>query len=158
VARAVRSVGPLILPSFCKRRFRLVALFVVISIGSCARLVAASRVDLDRDWMFRADPNPIGRHSDWQSHPPTDTLSINLPHTWNLGRQDGYLGKAWYCKTFAMLMQAPDLHAKLHFGALSTLRMYGSTEPRSEHTKVAILPTPSTSRASFERVTTEPWK
>jgi beta-glucuronidase len=74
-------------------------------------------MDLDRDWMFRTDPDSIGQHSDWQRHPPTDTLSINLPHTWNLGRQDGYLGKAWYCKTFAMPMQSPDLHVKLHFGA-----------------------------------------
>jgi beta-glucuronidase len=105
------------LSSFSKRRFGLIALLVVISIGSGTRLVAASRMDLDRDWMFRTDPDSIGQHSDWQSHPPTDTLSINLPHTWNLGRQDGYLGKAWYCKTFAMPMQSPDLHVKLHFGA-----------------------------------------
>jgi hypothetical protein len=92
----------------------LIVVFVVISIGSCTRLVAASRIDLDRDWMFRTDPDSIGQRSDWQSHPPTDTLSINLPHTWNLGRQDGYLGKAWYCKTFAMPLQSPDLHVKLH--------------------------------------------
>ena len=90
---------------------------MVIFIGSGTRLVAASRMDLDRDWMFRTDPHSIGQHADWQSHPPTDTLSINLPHTWNLGRQDGYLGKAWYCKTFAMPMRSPDLHVKLHFGA-----------------------------------------
>jgi beta-glucuronidase len=58
--------------------------------------------------MFRTDPDSIGQRSDWQSHPTTDTLSINLPHTWNLGRQDGYLGKAWYCKTFAMPLQSPS--------------------------------------------------
>lgn len=67
--------------------------------------------------MFRTDPNSIGQRSDWQSHAPIDTVSVNLPHTWNLGRQDGYLGKAWYCKTFAMPVRSPDMHVKLHFGA-----------------------------------------
>ena len=67
--------------------------------------------------MFRTDPHSIGQRSNWQIHPPKDTLSINLPHTWNLGRQDGYVGKAWYCKTFAMPLQSPDLRVKLHFGA-----------------------------------------
>ena len=69
------------------------------------------------DWMFRTDPDSIGQGSEWQSHPPAEAVSVNLPHTWNLGRQDGYLGKAWYCKTFALPLQSPDLHGKLHFGA-----------------------------------------
>jgi Glycosyl hydrolases family 2, TIM barrel domain/Glycosyl hydrolases family 2, sugar binding domain/Glycosyl hydrolases family 2 len=80
-------------------------------------LYAATRVDLDREWTFRTDPHSIGQSSDWQSHPPADTLSVNLPHTWNLGRQDGYVGKAWYWKTFTMPLQSRDLHVKLHFGA-----------------------------------------
>lgn len=80
-------------------------------------LSAATRVDLDRDWLFRTDPNEIGQVSHWQSHAPPDAVSINLPHTWNVGRQDGYLGKAWYCRMFAMPLESPDLHVKLHFGA-----------------------------------------
>jgi len=92
-------------------------LFVSLSISSSTRLVAASRIDLDRDWLFRTDPQSVGQHSEWQSHPPTGTVFINLPHTWNLGRQDGYLGKAWYCKFFAMPVGPPDLHVRLHFGA-----------------------------------------
>jgi len=89
----------------------------IVLLGTRTGLVASDRIDLDRDWRFRTDPDSIGQRSDWQNHPPTDTVFINLPHTWNLGRQDGYIGKAWYCKTFAMPLQSPDLHVKLHFGA-----------------------------------------
>jgi arabinogalactan endo-1,4-beta-galactosidase len=81
------------------------------------RLLATTRVDLDRDWLFRTDPKQIGETSHWQNRAPRDAVSVNLPHTWNVGRQDGYLGRAWYCKTFAMPLQSPDLHVKLHFGA-----------------------------------------
>jgi beta-glucuronidase len=105
------------LSSFGERRVGLIVLCAIALLGSCTRAVAAARIDLDRDWMFRTDPNSIGQRSEWQSHAPSEVLSVNLPHTWNLGRQDGYLGKAWYCKTFALPLRSPDLHVKLHFGA-----------------------------------------
>jgi beta-glucuronidase len=97
--------------------FRLIVSFAIVLLGTRTGLVAADRIDLNRDWRFRTDPDSIGQHSDWENRPPTDTVFINLPHTWNLGRQDGYIGKAWYCKTFAMPLQSSDLHVKLHFGA-----------------------------------------
>jgi beta-glucuronidase len=105
------------LSSFGERRVGLIVLCAIALLGSSARVVAAARIDLDRDWMFRTDPNSIGQRSQWQSHPPSEMISVNLPHTWNLGRQDGYLGQAWYCKTFALPLRSPDLHVKLHFGA-----------------------------------------
>jgi beta-glucuronidase len=80
-------------------------------------LFATTRVDLDRDWLFRTDPNHVGEISNWQNRAPAGAVSINVPHTWNIGHQDGYLGKAWYLKTFTMPVQSPDLHVKLHFGA-----------------------------------------
>lgn len=92
-------------------------LCLILLIGARTRLLAANRIDLDRDWRFRTDPDSVGQRSNWQSHPPTDTVFINLPHTWNLGRQDGYIGKAWYCKTFVLPLQSSGLHVKLHFGA-----------------------------------------
>src|ERR1700722_15590560 len=86
-------------------------------LGLSVRLFAVTRVDLDRDWLFRTDPSQIGESSAWSSHAPPDTVSINVPHTWNMGRQDGYLGKAWYCKTFALGTQSPGLRVTVHFGA-----------------------------------------
>jgi beta-glucuronidase len=80
-------------------------------------VLATTRVDLNRDWLFRIDPEQNGQAQGWQLHSPPDADAVNLPHTWNLGRHDGYLGKAWYFRTFEMPVQSPDLHVALHFGA-----------------------------------------
>jgi beta-glucuronidase len=79
--------------------------------------LASSRIDLDRDWQFCTDAHEQGEISGWQKHLPSDTESVNVPHTWNIGKHDNYLGKAWYFRTFEMPMQSPDLHVALHFGA-----------------------------------------
>jgi beta-glucuronidase len=79
--------------------------------------LASSRVDLDRDWQFCIDANEKGGISGWQNHLPADTESVNLPHTWNIGKHDNYLGKAWYFRSFEMPVQSPAPHVELHFGA-----------------------------------------
>jgi hypothetical protein len=89
----------------------------IISFILSAPSLATTRVDLDRDWLFRTDPDQIGEAARWQDHPPSNADSVNVPHTWNLGRHDGYLGKAWYFKTFDMPVRSTDLHVTLHFGA-----------------------------------------
>jgi len=89
----------------------------IVLFGASVPLLAATRIDLNHDWTFRTDPQSIGEHSHWQNQSPTDTAAVNLPHTWNLGRQDGYLGKAWYWKTFTLPSKSQDAHVKLHFGA-----------------------------------------
>jgi len=73
------------LPLYSKARFDLaVFCFIVLIIcGARARVTAATRMDLDRDWMFRTDPDSIGQRSLWQFRPPEHTLSINLPNSWN---------------------------------------------------------------------------
>ncbi len=72
---------------------------------------------MNRDWLFRTDPNQIGTAGEWQKKLPRDTESVNLPHTWNIGKHDNYVGKAWYFRTFEMPVQTTSLHVKLHFGA-----------------------------------------
>lgn len=89
----------------------------VLSLVVCAPALAATSVDLDRDWLFRADPTQIGATAGWQTRLPAETESVNLPHTWNIGRHDNYVGKAWYFRTFDLPMQAANLHVKLNFGA-----------------------------------------
>jgi beta-galactosidase/beta-glucuronidase len=83
----------------------------------CAPAFAATSVDLDRDWFFRTDPNQIGDAGEWQKKLPADTESVSLPHTWNIGKHDSYVGKAWYFRSFEMPVQTTNLHVKLHFGA-----------------------------------------
>jgi hypothetical protein len=96
---------------------KTIVLSAILLLVFPAPVAAATRLDLNNDWMFRTDPEGKGEIAGWQKQLPSGADSINLPHTWNLGRHDGYLGKAWYFRTFEMPMQSSDLHVKLHFGA-----------------------------------------
>ncbi len=95
------------------RNVRLAIIVLILS----APALASSRIDLDRDWQFRVDAHETGEASGWQKHPPAGTESVNVPHTWNLGKHDNYLGKAWYFRTFEMPIPSPGRHVELHFGA-----------------------------------------
>jgi beta-glucuronidase len=96
---------------------KTIVLGAIILLSLSAPVVAATRLDLNNDWLFCTDPDQKGETAGWPKQAPSGTASINVPHTWNLGRHDGYLGKAWYFRTFEMPMQSPDLHVELHFGA-----------------------------------------
>jgi len=96
---------------------KTIVLGAIILLSLSAPVVAATRLDLNNDWLFCTDPDQRGETAGWPKQAPSGTASINVPHTWNLGRHDGYLGKAWYFRTFEMPMQSPDLHVELHFGA-----------------------------------------
>lgn len=94
-----------------------IVLRAILLLAFAAPAGAATRLDLNNNWLFHPDPAGEGERAGWQKQPPSGAASINLPHTWNLGQHDGYLGKAWYFQTFAMPMQSSDLHVNLHFGA-----------------------------------------
>jgi hypothetical protein len=96
-----------------KRRVRIVILLFIVSVPA----FASNRIDLDRDWQFRIDDHEKGEVSGWQKHLPADTESVNVPHTWNIGKYDNYVGNAWYFRTFETPLESPDLHVELHFGA-----------------------------------------
>jgi beta-glucuronidase len=96
-----------------KQTLRAASLLLVLAVSA----LASTRIDLNRDWQFRIDAHGVGEASGWQEHQPEQTESVNVPHTWNIGEHDNYLGKAWYFRTFEMPMQSPDLRVELHFGA-----------------------------------------
>jgi beta-glucuronidase len=96
---------------------KIIVLGAIIFLACRAPAFAATAVDLDRDWFFRTDPDQIGARAGWQKKLPAQTESVNLPHTWNIGKHDSYLGKAWYFRTFEMPERNANLHVKLHFGA-----------------------------------------
>ena len=79
--------------------------------------LASNRIDLNHDWQFCTDPRDSGEASEWQKRPPADTESVNVPHTWNIGKHDSYLGKAWYFRNFEAPSPSPGTHVELHFGA-----------------------------------------
>ena len=92
---------------------RLAILLLILS----APALASIRVDLDRDWQFRIDAHEDGEAAGWQKQLPVGTESVNVPHTWNLGKYGDFLGKGWYFRSFEMPMRSADLHVELHFGA-----------------------------------------
>ena len=88
----------------------LVTLSATVALGS-------ARTDLDQDWQFRVDPDEFGESSGWISATPSETQSVNIPNTWNIGRLHDYLGVAWYFHRFDMPPPGSDTHVELHFGA-----------------------------------------
>ncbi len=90
---------------------------VLIALLCAVPLFARSRTDLNADWLFSVDPEQVGEKQGWQNHLPPHTDSVSIPHTWNLGEHDAYLGKAWYFKTFDVSPGPQDRHVRLHFGA-----------------------------------------
>jgi beta-glucuronidase len=78
---------------------------------------SSSRIDLDRDWQFCLDLQGKGENAGWPRQPPEGTESVNLPHTWNIGAHDNYLGKAWYFRNFQVPAHPSGGHVELHFGA-----------------------------------------
>jgi hypothetical protein len=97
-----------------KRIFIGVILLMLIL---AAPAFSSSRVDLDHGWLFQVDSGRQGESSGWQKQLPADVKPVNIPHTWNVGPLSGYVGKAWYFRTFTVPSNSADLHAELHFGA-----------------------------------------
>jgi len=98
---------------FMKRIVLSISLILVL----VSPVLATTRVDLSHDWLFRTDPDEKGERSGWQKHLPNDTEPVDLPHTWNIGKYDSYLGRAWYFRTLEMPAQPSSLRVELHFGA-----------------------------------------
>jgi beta-galactosidase/beta-glucuronidase len=89
----------------------------LLALMCCLSAQAAVRIDLNRDWQFRADPASSGEAAGWSSAIPADTEAVTLPHTWNIGKLHDYLGVAWYFRRFTLPPPAAATHVELHFGA-----------------------------------------
>ena len=82
-----------------------------------ASALAATRVDLDRDWAF-VPPAP-GAAALPPDAFPESAQRVDLPHTWNRnGRTYDFLGGVWYYQRFDLSKLAADSIAQLHFGAV----------------------------------------
>ncbi|MFZ0637646.1 MAG: glycoside hydrolase family 2 TIM barrel-domain containing protein [Candidatus Acidiferrales bacterium] len=83
-----------------------------------ARPAAGStKIDLDGDWQFRADPKGQGQMEDWSKALPGETKTVRVPNTWNVGEYEDYEGIAWYFKTFKLPPELKGKHLEIHFGA-----------------------------------------
>ncbi len=79
--------------------------------------IAASRIDLNGAWQFRTDPAEQGRAAGWTHQLPPEIESVLVPHTWGIGKYAGYLGTAWYFRTFEAPAGVRGKHVEIHFGA-----------------------------------------
>jgi hypothetical protein len=80
-------------------------------------LQAATRIELDRDWQFRSDPDEFGEWMNWMAVQPSGTETVSVPHTWNVGRLHDFMGVGWYFRSFDAPARGPQAHEQLHFGA-----------------------------------------
>ncbi|WP_082120855.1 glycoside hydrolase family 2 protein [Dyella japonica] len=78
---------------------------------------AQLRIDLDHDWRFRTDAADAGVTAGWPGAMPAETRQVDVPHTWNIGKDDDYEGVAWYFKNFTVPASMLSSHVELHFGA-----------------------------------------
>src|SRR5258708_24276410 len=95
-----------------RRCARRLIVLLILSVSA----LAASRIDLGRECQFCIDAHDSGWTLGWQKRLPAGTESINVPHTWNIGKHDDCLGKAWYFRT----IEVPEFagaQVALHFGA-----------------------------------------
>jgi hypothetical protein len=98
-------------------RFALPFAVLLVGLVVAAGAEAATRIDLDAGWQFRTDPEGAGEAAGWAAAAPADTDSVEVPHTWNVGKYHDYLGVAWYFRRFPMPPRTLDGHVELHFGA-----------------------------------------
>jgi beta-glucuronidase len=96
-------------------RSMLVATAVLAA--TTVRLEAATRVDLNGPWEFRLDPRLEGFQKGWQRTPPADTETVQVPHTWGVGKYAEHLGTAWYFRTVTLPADFRSKRVELHIGA-----------------------------------------
>jgi hypothetical protein len=80
-------------------------------------LHAFTRIDLKDNWRFRIDNHEQGEKLGWVSTQPESTEDVDIPHTWNQGKQSDYECAAWYFDSFQLRELAAGAHVELHFGA-----------------------------------------
>ena len=79
------------------------AIFLALSVAVALLTTpapAATRIDLNQNWVFRTDPDNTGEASGWAKGAPSDTEAVAIPHSWNIGKHRAYLGNAWYFRYF----------------------------------------------------------
>ena len=57
-----------------------------------SRAVAGPTIPLDGPWQFRVDPSNEGTNAGWFRQMPGDTETVEVPHTWGIGKHQDYEG------------------------------------------------------------------
>jgi hypothetical protein len=96
-------------------RARLFPCLVALTLAApCA---AGTRLDLNGPWQFRIDPDGTGARQGWAENVPSPVETVDVPHTWGVGRHAEHEGVAWYWRRVALPPALRGRRLELHFGA-----------------------------------------
>lgn len=79
---------------------------------------AAETIDLDRGWHFWLQTGAAPERPEWLRADPTETQSVDVPHSWSVGRGAEADGIGWYARTLILPAALAGQHAELHFDAV----------------------------------------
>jgi beta-galactosidase/beta-glucuronidase len=94
------------------------ALLLAIFLGFGGRASAGTRVDLNGPWSFRIDPDGSGKRQGWAKAVPSPVETVDVPHTWGVGRHAEHEGVAWYWRRVTVPRALQGRRLELHFGAV----------------------------------------
>jgi beta-glucuronidase len=78
---------------------------------------AGTRIDLDGSWRFRIDADGSGARQGWAKAVPSPVETVDVPHTWGVGRHAEHEGLAWYWRRVTVPPALRGRRLELHFGA-----------------------------------------
>jgi beta-galactosidase/beta-glucuronidase len=108
---------------------------VPLVLAACVAPVAAStRLDLNGPWQFGVDADGGGEKAGWARALPAGVETVDVPHTWGVGRHAEHEGVAWYWKAVAVPPALRGRRLELHFGAtFYAARVFVNGQPVGEH-------------------------
>ena len=78
---------------------------------------AGTRIDLGGAWQFRIDADGSGQRQGWAKAIPSPVETVDVPHTWGVGRHAEHEGLAWYWRQLRVPPALRGRRLELHFGA-----------------------------------------
>jgi beta-glucuronidase len=80
-------------------------------------LAAGPRIDLNGPWQFRTDADGKGEARGWARVVPDGAYTVDVPHTWGIGRHAEHEGVAWYWREGVVPPSLRGRRLEIHFGA-----------------------------------------
>jgi beta-galactosidase/beta-glucuronidase len=98
-------------------RARPSSLFGVLLFLLALPATGGTRIDLGGPWQFRIDADGSGARQGWARAVPSPVETVDVPHTWGVGRHAEHEGLAWYWKEVRIPPALRGHRLELHFGA-----------------------------------------
>ncbi len=98
-------------------RARLASSACLLAVLLAGPARAGTRVDLNGPWSFRIDPDGSGARLGWAKAVPSPVETVDVPHTWGVGRHAEHEGVAWYWRRVTVPRALQGRRLELHFGA-----------------------------------------